>query len=236
MFTQSARVYDLVYSGKDYAAEAALVHDRVAARRPDSRTLLDVACGTGRHLEQFQRWYQVVGVDLDRNLLDIAGERLPRVALHMGDMRDFELSRTFDVVTCLFSSIGYVGTPAEMERAIANMARHLNDGGVLVVEPWLTPETFQPRFPGRILVHEDATVQVVRASVARTDGRTSEIDFHYLIAEPGKIEHRTETHTMGLFTHDEYRSAFARAGLHADYEEPGPTGRGLWVCQRADGA
>ena len=61
-----------------------------------------------------------------------------------GNMLDFDLGRQFDVVTCLFSSIGYVKTVPNMKRAVANMSRHLKPGGVLVLEPWFTPEDWHP--------------------------------------------------------------------------------------------
>jgi SAM-dependent methyltransferase len=112
----------------------------IRSRVPDARTLLDVACGTGRHLELLSDGYRVEGLDLDAQLLAVARERLPSVPLHSGDMRDFELGRRFDVVTCLFSSIGYVRDDDELDRAIAAMARHLSPGGLMVVEPWFTPE------------------------------------------------------------------------------------------------
>ena len=103
MFTRSARIYDAVYAWKDYPREAALVHELVQARRPGAATLLDVACGTGAHLAELRRWYRCEGLDLDPNLLAVARERLPDVPLHEGDMRDFELGRRFDAVTCLLS-------------------------------------------------------------------------------------------------------------------------------------
>lgn len=46
------------------------------------------------------------------------------------------------------------------------------------------------------------------------------------------MEHLTETHTLGLFTDDEYRSAFGRAGLTVGYDGEGLMGRGLWIGQR----
>ena len=91
---------------------------------------------------------------------------------------------------------------------------------------------YDPLFPVRILQFEDDELQVVRMSVGRVEGRRSVIDFHYLIAQPGQIQHRTETHTMGLFTNPVYRSAFERAGLSTDHDSTGPTGRSLWVGQR----
>ncbi len=48
MFDKSAELYDLFYDWKDYRAEAEKVRELVAARNPDARTLLDVACGTAR--------------------------------------------------------------------------------------------------------------------------------------------------------------------------------------------
>ena len=50
MFEKTAEFYDLFYDEKDYAGEAARVRELVAARYAGARTLLDVACGTGRHL------------------------------------------------------------------------------------------------------------------------------------------------------------------------------------------
>jgi ubiquinone/menaquinone biosynthesis C-methylase UbiE len=52
VFSRSARIYDAVYSWKEYGREAALVHDLVQARQPGTETLLDVACGTGAHLAE----------------------------------------------------------------------------------------------------------------------------------------------------------------------------------------
>ena len=43
----------------------------------------------------------------------------------MGDMRTFNLGRQFDVVTCLFRSIGYMQTPIDLLHALVNMAGHL---------------------------------------------------------------------------------------------------------------
>ena len=80
---------------------ASLVRERV----PDVKTLLDVACGTGRHLEHLSRQFDCTGIDLDDEMLAIAEDRVPAVALHNGDMRDFTLDTRFHVATCLFSSI-----------------------------------------------------------------------------------------------------------------------------------
>ena len=135
MFDKSARLYDAIYSFKDYAAEAARVHELIQQRAPGATTLLDVACGTGKHLEHLRAHYDAEGLDLNADLLAIARERNPETKLHEVDMVDFDLDEQFDAVTCLFSSIGYVQTVERLDQAIATMARHLSARGVLVVEP-----------------------------------------------------------------------------------------------------
>ncbi|MBA2569767.1 MAG: methyltransferase domain-containing protein, partial [Chloroflexi bacterium] len=88
MFRKTAELYDLFYDWKDYAAEVERLAVIVAERVPGARTLLDVACGTGRHLELLRGRFVVEGVDLDAGLLAVARERLgPDVPLHRGDMR-----------------------------------------------------------------------------------------------------------------------------------------------------
>lgn len=230
MFDRTAELYDLFYDWKDYAAEAAKVRGIVTDRNPEARTLLDVACGTGRHLEHLRDAYAVEGLDLDEGLLAVAAERLPGVALHHADMRDFDLGRRFDVVTCLFSSIGYVQTTENLALAIASMARHLAPSGVLLVEPWFAPEQFDPQHIGRVVVAERPDIQAVRMNGSRVDGTLSILDFHYLVARPGTVEHLTETHTLGLFRPEEYRAAFERAGLAVEHDDEGLMGRGLWIA------
>lgn len=233
MFTETAELYDLFYEWKDYAGEAAKIHELAESRAPRARTLLDVACGTGRHLEHLRAWYEVEGVDLDEGLLDVARLRLPDVPLQVADMRDFDLGRRFDVVTCLFSSIGYVQTPEALRSAIAAMARHVAPGGLLIVEPWLTPSTFDPTFPSRAIVVEQPGLQGVRLNDSRVEGRLSVMDFHYLVVRAGQpLEHLVETHTLGLFTDEEHRAAIEAAGLAVEHDAEGLMGRGLWIGAR----
>ena len=131
MFDRSAHVYDLLYPFKDYGAEARDLVELIGARNPSATSLLDVACGTGRHLELLRASFpDVAGVDLDEGLLAIAQERLPDVPLTRADMRTVDLGRTFDAVTCLFSSVGYLRDADELERAVGRMAAHLAPGGV----------------------------------------------------------------------------------------------------------
>src|SRR5438477_10612535 len=142
MFTKSAQFYDTLYHFKDYADASRRLQQLIQQGNPNAQTLLDVACGTGRHVEHLQQYYQVEGLDINPELLQIARKRCPGVTFHRANMLDFKLKHMFDVVICLFSSVAYVKTVDNLNTAVANMASHLEPGGILAIEPWFSPENY----------------------------------------------------------------------------------------------
>lgn len=233
MFSQSAELYDLIYSSfKDYAREAGQIAGLLHKVHPRCGTLLDVACGTGEHarLLAAEHGFEVDGVDLDPAFVRIARAKNPAGRFEEANMVDFHLGRRYDAVICLFSSIGYAATLPNVERALAGFREHLADGGVVIVEPW---------FPPGVLTHghrdmrtiEAQGFRVVRVSHIEVHDRLSRIRFEYEIRGPEGVRHATEDHELGLFTTDEMLLSFAAAGLSADYDPEGLTGRGLFVAR-----
>jgi SAM-dependent methyltransferase len=231
MFARSAPFYDAVYAFKNYAAECERLHSLIRERLPDTRTLLDVACGTGQHLACLRARYDVEGLDVDRELLAIARERLPDVRLHEADMTEFELERRFDVVTCLFSSVGYARTGEGLRAAVAAMARHVASPGLLLVEPWIEPDRWQPSGPYAVFVDEP-DLKVARINVSPPAGETVVLEMHYLVGTREGVEHFTERHELGMFTRDQYLESFRAAGLDVEHDPEGLMGRGLYIGAR----
>ena len=223
-------LYDLVYGAKDYPAETGKLRRVIDQRTPGAKNLLDVACGTGQHLYHLRRYYDVEGLDLSEAQLQIARKRNPDCALHLGDMLTFGLARRFDVVTCLFSSVGYLRSVEALNQAVANMARHVKPGGLLVVEPWLTPESWLPGTLWSDYV-DQPNLKVARISVSELKGRLALIDFHILVARGAEVDYFRERHELTLFTQDECMASFQSAGLDVTLDPEGLIGRGLYVGQ-----
>jgi SAM-dependent methyltransferase len=170
----------------------------------------------------------VDGLDLDQEMLAVARERLPQTRFYEADMADFDLGRRFDAVVCMSSAIGYVKTPERLARAAAAMARHLEPRGVLVVEPWLSPEVWVDGHVGAVFVDE-LELKIALMNVSERDGTISILNFHYLVATPAGAEHFTERHELGLFTVEQHLDAFRSAGLDVEHDPEGPIGRGLYA-------
>jgi ubiquinone/menaquinone biosynthesis C-methylase UbiE len=231
MFPKTSRYYDAIYAWKDYKSDVVQLHEVVTEKarlgRP-AATLLDVACGTGMHLAYLQDFFEAEGLDLDQGMLNIAGERLPDVPLHGGSMNDFDLGKCFDVVTCLFSSIGAMTTFEELQQAICCMARHTNVGGLVIVEPWIHPDGF---YTGGLhaLYVDQPELKIARMNISAREGDVAVVEFHYLIGTPEGISSTTESLRLGLFTHEQYLEAFAACGLQVDYDEKGLNNRGMYI-------
>jgi len=219
VYDKSARIYDLLYVGsgiKDYPAEAAELHRIIDEASPSAQTLLDVACGTGAHLVEMQRWYAVEGVDLSPAMLAVARTRLPGIPLREADMRTLDLGRTFDAVTCLFSSIGYMLDDADMRSAIARLAAHVAPGGVLIIDGWLRPGEWRDNFrPDSPDVASDDDLTVVRLSFSRRQGNITELDMHHLVQSDAGVEYFMEPHRLRLTETEDYVSAVTDGGLNA---------------------
>jgi SAM-dependent methyltransferase len=228
-FVESAELYDAIYQFKNYKRECERLRALIDEAVPGARTILDVACGTGEHARFLKEHFAVDGVDINENYLRTARLKNPAGDYTLADMTDFDLGRTYDVVTCLFSAIGRVMTFERLERAIASMARHVRPGGALIVEPWFTPDQWKL---GSLFVHagEIGATRVCRMSLSGRDGDISILLYHYLSGTPEGVEHYTERLELGLFTRDEMTWAFESAGMAVRYDSEGLMGRGRYLA------
>lgn len=234
---EHAELYDQVFlsRGKDFAAEAEGLTALIRARRPDASSLLDVACGTGAHLETFAKHFEhTEGVDHSPGMRRIAEERLAGVQIHPGDMRTFDLGRTFDAVTCMTNAVAEVDTPTELVRSIGQMAAHLAPGGVLVVEPWYFPENFIDGYVGGHMLREDGRL-ISRMTHSSRHGRKTRMEIKFVVADRAGFREFTDVLMTSLFTREEYETAFEQAGCATEFV-PGftladgrPNGPGLFV-------
>ena len=213
-----AELYDAVFRsrGKDFDTEAAAVVALARARSVAVRSLLDVACGTGAHLETYAKNVaHVEGIDYSQAMLDVARRKLPDVPLCQADMRDFDLGRVFDVVVSLGNSVACVGSPAELDAAVARLAEHTAPGGTLVVEPWFFPSNYVDGHVGGHVMIEDGRV-VSRVTRSTRDGEHTRHEVCFTVADRDGIHTFTEDLVVLLLPQERWEEAFRKAGCSVE--------------------
>lgn len=233
MFEASSPYYDAIYTFKNYRSECNRIYQIIREHNPMAKSLLSVACGTGEHDKFLKSDFEIKGIDLNETFLERAREKNPECKYEKMDMRDLKMDGGFDAITCLFSSIGYLASKEELVSAFKGMASLLSDKGILIVEPWMRPEQFED---GRLfsLQVDEPELKIARITRSEKHGNKSTLYFDYLFAEKGKpVKHASEKHVCTLFTVEETKEAFEKAGLKADFIESGLAdyNRGLFIAK-----
>jgi len=216
-YSESAFIYDATLEQHfDYPAACRRIHSFIQKHHVNAKTLLDVGCGTGKHLYFLQEHYQVEGLDISPQMLKIARNRFPDIPFHEGSMLNFDLQKKFDVITCLYASLTLVKTLDNVKKAIACMVRHLTDGGILLIEPWWSPENL---WEGKLISSftDEPELKIACMYIIRREGRLSIYDMHYMVGTPKGIKYFIEREELGLFTREEYTEALETAGLEVSY-------------------
>ena len=137
--TRDGDSYDESYerraaAGEDVHGEANFVMRYAPA------SVLDAGCGTGRIARELaRRGVRTVGVDLDPVMLATALRKAPELEWHNADLETVTLADQFDLVLMAGNVMIFL-TPGTEAAVLANMARHLNFGGLLVAGFQLQPQ------------------------------------------------------------------------------------------------
>lgn len=231
MYNELAKYYDLIYSWKDYKKEANQINKLINKyKKSGENELLDVGCGTGKHLHYFKDKFSCTGIDLNEEIIDIAKTNVSDVIFVQGDMIDFDLKKTFDVIFCLFSSIGYVKTYDNLEKTIVNFSKHLKSGGVVIIEPWFTKSSYWVGIPG-MTTYDGEDIKIARVNTTSLENNLSIMEMHYLIAEKDKeVKYFVDSHELGLFEIDKFLEIMSKSGFKAEFLKDGlMEGRGLYI-------
>jgi ubiquinone/menaquinone biosynthesis C-methylase UbiE len=217
-YKELAKYYDFVYSQKDYKKESKEIEKLIKKyKRSDGNSLLEVACGTGKYLEYLNKDFSCMGLDLNEGMLKLARKRVPGMRLVNGDMINFKLNRKFDVIVCLFSSIGYVKTYENLEKTLKNFSKHTKPGGIVIIEPWFTKAEYRLGEP-HLAVFQSNDIKIARANVTKARGMVSILERHNLIAEKNKdVRYFVSTDELGMFETSKFLKLMKSAGFNATF-------------------
>jgi SAM-dependent methyltransferase len=136
-YQKISHLYDLMYNqetGYDHQAQVAWV-DGWRARSGLSKQVLDLACGTGKHLACFEALgYVCTGIDGSEAMLQIAATRVHDAQLQQGYFQTFSLSRPVALITAFFNAMGYNKDRKALRATCQNVFDNLSSGGLFVFD------------------------------------------------------------------------------------------------------
>ena len=238
-YTSIAELYDYVVPYRERQDVAFFVE----TARESGGPVLEVGCGTGRVLIPTARaGIEITGLDLSPHMLEVCRERLKaeteqvraRVRLVVGDMRRFELSQSFQLITLPFRPFQHLTTVEDQLDCLGCLRRHLAQDGRLILDifnPWikaLAQTNFgeeaseEPEFSmpdGRKVIRRHSIVSRDEAN------QVNYVELIYYVTHPdGRQERLVQAFPMRYLFRFEAEHLLARAGfeveqLYADYDK-----------------
>jgi len=176
-------------------------------------SVLDIACGSGRHsLELARRGFDVTGFDLSKFLISEAKKGLKeskekdlKVNFLIKDMRYFNFKNSFDIAVNIFTSFGYFDNDEENFSVIRNVSDSLKSGGYFVFD-FLNKRYLEDNLISITKQKHGSTSVIQRRKIE--DGFVKKI---ITISEGDKILEFNET--LRLYSLIEFKKAFEGYGL-----------------------
>jgi len=232
-------------SSYDAIADFGLLYDSVPiyAERPDvefyvseaarvESAVLELGCGTGRILLPLARaGCAVSGLDSSDRMLARCRAKLlnepmsvqNRIELHRGDVRDFDLGKTFGLVIAPFRIVQHLVTIDDQLRFLNSVARHLAPGGHFIFD------VFNPSFTALVAAdgaeREDTPEQTLsdgrsfrraaRVTRVRWVEQVSEVEIIYYVSEiaGAKAKRHVQSFDMRWYLHAELQHLMSRGGF-----------------------
>lgn len=248
IYDHYARVYDqsgqIAFSLKMIPYLAQLLQRHPAP----AQSMLDLACGTGTVAVAFaQQGWEVYGVDASSGMLEQAKRKAAQlgqwVAFSQQDMRQFVLPHPVGLVTCLYDSLNYMLTLADLQLVFQRVAAALMPGGVFIAD-MNTQETLEHVWDNNTFFVEGRDLAVVMVSSYDPATRLSTVDIvGFVRREDGLYERFEEQHVETAYENEQVKAALEKAGLHVEatyecfgFEPPDEeTRRILWVARAKHG-
>lgn len=226
-FKTISAYYDALYvNDKEYSLEAAKVKELLTKHGVHLQAdLLVLACGTGGHIPYLKDDYHVSGLDLSEDMLALARKKFPDLRFYSGDLIDFELAMDFDAIVCMYGSIGFVKTVANLRSSMERIATHLRPNGLALITPWSTVEDFKDFIVVDAADRPD--LKIARMEQVRLkEPKIVEVTFHHLLGKNNDVTYHKQSMEIGIFSRQEYLSAMTDTGLKVVEEYTGTDVRG----------
>lgn len=227
-FKDYARYYNLLYKEKDYVGESEYIRKLINTFAPDASEVLEVGCGTGIHASMLSSYgYKMTCIDKSEEMLEQARKHNSTADCFCADLQSFVLGRSVDVILALFHVLSYQITNEELMRAMENISRHMEAGGIFIFDCWYGPAVLTIRPDVRVKRCMENDLKITRIAEPSLDLERNSVDVKYqmFIDDSGLHSEVNEVHEMRYYFAPEIEMIANRFGMRVIHKEEWLTGK-----------
>ncbi|GIG00378.1 class I SAM-dependent methyltransferase [Catellatospora citrea] len=214
-YGELARWWPLISPVADYAEEAAFAAQLLRSASIPVREVLELGSGGGHNAVHLREHFEMTLSDLSAEMLDVSRRLNPDCAHHVGDMRTLRLGRAFDAVF-LHDAVSYMTTEDDLRQAIATAYAHCRPGGVAVLLPDETTQTYEPGADhGGVDGPDGRGVRFLEWSWDPDPADSWTVtEYAFLLRDAdGSVRTTHETHRTGVFAREVWLRLLTEAGF-----------------------
>ncbi|MBK9180515.1 MAG: class I SAM-dependent methyltransferase [Acidimicrobiales bacterium] len=217
-YGELATWWPLISPVSDYEEESGEIERHLRSASIGVADVLELGSGGGHVAYWLKRSFRLTLVDLSPAMLAVSASLNPECEHHTGDMTSVRLGRSFDAVL-IHDAVDYLTTEDQIVATLRTAYEHCRPGGILVVLPDHTRETFEPATDHGGSDGPDG--RGVRFLEWSTDpdpqDTTVRTDYAFLLRdEHGEVRVVHDVHVTGLFPQATWLRLLADAGFRSE--------------------
>lgn len=127
-YSKFSAVYDHVMGHIDFKRWALFILKSGFPNSVPARAL-DLGCGTGALFQYFPDSTYKVGMDISKEMVEVAKKNYPHIEFTVGDIRKFQFSEPFELITCNHDTLNYLTSYDELGAHMKSIRNNLADNG-----------------------------------------------------------------------------------------------------------
>ncbi len=134
-----SQVYDVLYRNKNYSNEFNFIDRIIKKLNKNSKTILELGCGTGSYTKFFLKKYDVTAVDISLAMLKLAKKKIKNKNvkfLNKNILNYKSTKKKYDVIGTFFDVVSYFKNENEFKKFLFLSNYNLNKNGLIIFDFW----------------------------------------------------------------------------------------------------
>jgi SAM-dependent methyltransferase len=213
MYKNFSKVYDIMMEYADYDGWKEIIEEKIERYGNSPKDILDLGCGTGEVLIRLTPKYEMTGIDLSKEMIDIAKSKTNDASFCVENMMSFSLEKKHDVVISLFDTVNHLISLDGLEKTFKSVWNNLNDGGLYIFDI-VTRNLIDEMFPGGNFIDDRGEIMIIWEHEYDEDEEIDYVDTTFFIKqENGMFKKITEEYIKKIFTVDEVMEIAKKVGF-----------------------